>query len=57
MGRVLAIRPEPPLTAMLNGLVEGGRHHLEICGGNLEALRRVRAARDRRRDHGRCDID
>ena len=42
MGRVLAIRPEPPLTAMLNGLVEGGRHHLEICGGNLEALRRVR---------------
>ena len=42
MGRVLAIRPEPPLVAMLNGLVEGGRHDLEFCGGTLEALRRVR---------------
>jgi anti-sigma regulatory factor (Ser/Thr protein kinase) len=42
MGRVLAIRPEPPLAAMLNGLVEGGRHDLEFCAGTLEALRRVR---------------
>jgi DNA-binding NarL/FixJ family response regulator len=42
MGRVLAIRPEPPLAAMLQALVETGQHDLEICGGTLEALRRVR---------------
>jgi anti-sigma regulatory factor (Ser/Thr protein kinase) len=42
MGRILAIRPEPPLVTMLDCLLEVGQHQLEFSGGSAEAIRRVR---------------
>ena len=42
MGRVLVVRPVPPLVAMLGNVLDLGRHELEVCGGSAEAIRRVR---------------
>ena len=42
MGRVVAIRAAPPLVAKLRSVLDAGRHDLEICGGDVEALRYVR---------------
>jgi CheY-like chemotaxis protein len=40
--RVLAIRPDPGLTAMLGSLLDLGRYTLESCTGDVEAITRVR---------------
>ena len=42
MGRVLAVRPDPPLVTALGTVLNLGRHQLEVCGGSAEAIRRVR---------------
>ena len=42
MGRVLAVRPDPPLVAALGTVLGLGQHQLEFCGGSAEAIRRVR---------------
>ena len=42
MGRVLAVRPDPPLVTALGTVLDLGRHQLEVCGGSAEAIRRVR---------------
>jgi anti-sigma regulatory factor (Ser/Thr protein kinase) len=42
MGRVLAVRPDPPLVAALGTVLDLGQHQLEFCGGSAEAIRRVR---------------
>jgi anti-sigma regulatory factor (Ser/Thr protein kinase) len=42
MGRVLAVRPDPPLVTALGAVLDLERHHLEFCGGSAEAIRRVR---------------
>ena len=42
MGRVLVVRPVPPLVAMLGTVLDLGRHELEVCSGSAEAIRRVR---------------
>lgn len=40
--RVLAIRPEPPLAAMLGSGLDLTRFELEFCTGNVEAVHRLR---------------
>jgi len=42
MGRVLAVRPDVALVAMLGAVLELDRHTLEFCSGSAEAIRRVR---------------
>ena len=42
MGRVLAIRPDPPLVTALGTVLDLGHHTLEFSGGSAEAIRRVR---------------
>ena len=42
MGRVVAIRAVPALVAKLHSVLDDGRHELVLCGGNIEAIRRVR---------------
>ena len=42
MGRVLVVRPEAALVAMLGAVLEPSRHELEFCGGSAESIRRVR---------------
>ena len=42
MGRVLAVRPDPPLVTALRTVLDLERHQLEFCGGSAEAIRRVR---------------
>ena len=42
MGRVLAVRPDPPLVTALGTVLDLGRHQLEFCSGSAEAIRRVR---------------
>jgi len=42
MGRVVAIRAAPLLVAELRSVLDAGRHDLEICAGDVEALRHVR---------------
>ncbi len=40
--RILAIRPDPALTAALDMAVDSRRYDLQSCTGNVEALRSVR---------------
>jgi CheY-like chemotaxis protein/anti-sigma regulatory factor (Ser/Thr protein kinase) len=40
--RVLAIRPDPALVAMLGSVLESSRCDIETCTGDVEALHRVR---------------
>jgi ActR/RegA family two-component response regulator/anti-sigma regulatory factor (Ser/Thr protein kinase) len=40
--RILAIRPDPSLTAALDSAIDSSRYDLESCTGNVEALRTVR---------------
>jgi anti-sigma regulatory factor (Ser/Thr protein kinase)/ActR/RegA family two-component response regulator len=40
--RVLAIRPDPPLTAMLAKVLDLTQHEIECCTGNVEAIQRMR---------------
>jgi ActR/RegA family two-component response regulator/anti-sigma regulatory factor (Ser/Thr protein kinase) len=40
--RILAIRPDPSLTAALDSAIDSSRCDLESCTGNVEALRTVR---------------
>ena len=42
MGRVLAVRPDPPLVTALGTVLDLGHHTLEFSGGSAEAIRRVR---------------
>jgi anti-sigma regulatory factor (Ser/Thr protein kinase)/ActR/RegA family two-component response regulator len=42
MGRVLAVRPDPPLVTALGAALDRGRDQLEICSGSAEAIRRVK---------------
>jgi anti-sigma regulatory factor (Ser/Thr protein kinase)/CheY-like chemotaxis protein len=42
MRRVLAVRPDPPLLQALGRSLAPGTRELEVCQGNVEALRRVR---------------
>lgn len=41
--RILAIRPDPSLSAMLGGVLDFDRCELETCMGGVEAVRRARA--------------
>jgi anti-sigma regulatory factor (Ser/Thr protein kinase)/ActR/RegA family two-component response regulator len=41
--RVLAIRPDPPLVTMLGSTLDLSQCELELCTGNVEALRSLRA--------------
>ena len=41
--RVLAIRPDPSLSAMLGSVLDFNRCELETCLGDVEAVRRVRS--------------
>src|SRR5512145_131248 len=42
MGRILTIRPDPPLATMLSTALDGGRHQIDVCGGSAEAIKRLR---------------
>ena len=42
MGKVLAVRPDPPLAATLGAVLDSGRHELVFCDGSADAIRRVR---------------
>jgi anti-sigma regulatory factor (Ser/Thr protein kinase) len=42
MGRVVAVRALPALVAKLHSVLDDGGHELVLCGGNIEAVRRVR---------------
>lgn len=42
MGRVVAVRAVPALVAKLHSVLDDGGHELLLCGGNIEAVRRVR---------------
>ena len=42
MGRILTIRPDPPLATMLSSVLNGDRHQIDFCDGSAEAIKRLR---------------
>jgi len=42
MGRVVTIRPDPPLASMLRSVLDDGRHQIDFCSGSADAIKRLR---------------
>ena len=42
MGRILTIRPDPPLATILRSVLDADRHQIDFCNGSAEAIKRLR---------------